>query len=402
MRIAYLSASSGLGGAERCLVDLMAIVRQFESSWRLHVIVPSDGPLAGAARSHGVDVTVLPLPAPLARLGDARATLGWPLARHLILSALTAPSYARTLTRCLADIRPDLVHSNSIKTHVLGVAAAPRGVPVLWHLHDFIGARPVSRRVLRFLRRRCAVALANSSAVAADAERVFDGGLPVYCIPNGIDLDEFSPAGAALDLDALCGLPPARPEVVRIGLIATMAFWKGHDVFVRALRSLARHATFRAYVIGGPVYQTAGSQVSVDEVRRTVAECGLERQVGLAGFVDRPAAAMRALDVVVHASTRPEPFGLVIAEAMGCGRAVIASRRSGVAEFVRDGEDAILCESNAADLTRALRAAVGERGLRSRLGAHARVTALKYFDRERMGGDAISVYRDVARTEASA
>ena len=397
MRLAYLSASSGLGGAERCLVDLMAVVRQFESSWRLHVIVPSDGPLTGAARSHGVDVTVLPLPAPLARLGDARVAIGWPLARRLMLSALTLTPYARALTRCLADIRPDLVHSNSIKTHVLGVAAAPRGVPVLWHLHDFIGARPVSSRLLRLLGRRCAAAVANSSAVAADAERVFDGRLPVYCVPNGIDLAEFSPAGGALDLDAVCGLPPAGPEVVRIGLIATMAFWKGHDIFLRALRSLARHATFRAYLIGGPVYHTAGSQISLDDVRRTVAECGLDRHVGLAGFVDRPAAAMRALDVVVHASTRPEPFGLVVAEAMGCGRAVIASRRSGVAEFVRDGEDAILCESNVEDLTRALRTAVGERGLRSRLGAHARVTALKYFDRERMGSDAISVYRRVAR-----
>src|SRR5213082_2294446 len=106
MRLAYLSASSSLGGAERCLMDLMAVVRQFEPSWRLHVIVPSEGPLAGAARSHGVDVTVLPLPGPLARLGDACATLGWALARRLILSALTAPSYARTLTQCLAEIRP--------------------------------------------------------------------------------------------------------------------------------------------------------------------------------------------------------------------------------------------------------------------------------------------------------
>ena len=157
MRLAYLSASGGLGGAERCLVDLLAVVRQFEPSWHLHVIVPSEGPLAGAARRRGVGVTVVPLPGPLARLGDARATIGWPLARRLMLSALTAPSYARSLTRCLADIRPDLVHSNSIKTHVLGVTAAPRGVPVLWHLHDFIGARPVSSRLLRLLSRRRAL-----------------------------------------------------------------------------------------------------------------------------------------------------------------------------------------------------------------------------------------------------
>jgi hypothetical protein len=33
----------------------------------------------------------------------------------------------------------------------------------------------------------------------------------------------------------------------------------------------------------------------------------------------------RALDVVVHASTQPEPFGLTIVEAMACGRAVVAS-----------------------------------------------------------------------------
>ena len=397
MRLAYLSASGGFGGAERCLADILAVVRQFEPSWRLHLIVPSDGPLAGAARSHGVDVTVLPLPASLARLGDARARVGWSLTRRLTVAALRVAPYARTLARCLDDIRPDLVHSNTIKTHVLSIAAASRGVPVLWHLHDYVGARPVSRVLLRVLSRRCAAAIANSAAVVADAERVFGGAMPVYCVTNGIDLDEFSPGGASLDLDAVCGLPPVGRGVVRIGLIATMAFWKGHDVFLRALRSLARHATFRAYVIGGPVYQTAGSQVSLDDVRRTVAELGLDRDVGVAGFVDRPAAAMRALDIVVHASTRPEPFGLVIAEAMGCGRAVIASRRSGVAEFVRDGEDVILCESNVADLTRVLRTAVADRGLRSRLGAHARVTALKYFDRQRMGSDAISVYRDVAR-----
>jgi glycosyltransferase involved in cell wall biosynthesis len=42
----------------------------------------------------------------------------------------------------------------------------------------------------------------------------------------------------------------------------------------------------------------------------------------------------RSLDIVVHASTKPEPFGRTIAEAMACGRAVLLSRESGVAELV--------------------------------------------------------------------
>ena len=53
---------------------------------------------------------------------------------------------------------------------------------------------------------------------------------------------------------------------------------------------------------------------------------------------------MRALDVVVHASTQPEPFGLVIAEAMACGRAVVVSSGGGAAEIVTPGEDALVHE----------------------------------------------------------
>ena len=73
-------------------------------------------------------------------------------------------------------------------------------------------------------------------------------------------------------------------------------------------------------MIGGTLYQTEGSQYDLEDLRRLAANLGLEGRVGFTGFVDEPAAAMRALDVVVHASTQPEPFGLVIAEAMAGGR----------------------------------------------------------------------------------
>ena len=55
--------------------------------------------------------------------------------------------------------------------------------------------------------------------------------------------------------------------------------------------------------------------------------------MGFTGFVAHSAAAMRTLDVVVHASTEPEPFGLVIAEAMATGRPVIISYSGGAEEL---------------------------------------------------------------------
>ena len=51
--------------------------------------------------------------------------------------------------------------------------------------------------------------------------------------------------------------------------------------------------------------------------------------VGFTGRIDDVPAALRALDIVVHASVEPEPFGLVIAEAMACGRPVVVSRAGG-------------------------------------------------------------------------
>jgi glycosyltransferase involved in cell wall biosynthesis len=55
----------------------------------------------------------------------------------------------------------------------------------------------------------------------------------------------------------------------------------------------------------------------------------------------------------------------------------------------------ILCDADVDDLAQALRTVVEDAALRSRLGANARATALKYFDRQRMGGEVVSVYRDL-------
>jgi glycosyltransferase involved in cell wall biosynthesis len=93
----------------------------------------------------------------------------------------------------------------------------------------------------------------------------------------------------------------------------------------------------RGYVIGGPMYQTIGSQYSKHELETLAKDLGIADRVGFTGYVESPAAAMRALDIVVHASTRPEPFGLSVVEAMACGLPVVAADGGGVAEIIRTG-----------------------------------------------------------------
>jgi glycosyltransferase involved in cell wall biosynthesis len=158
-------------------------------------------------------------------------------------------------------------------------------------------------------------------------------------------------------------------------------------------------ADVRGYVIGGPVYDTAGSQLTNDELADRAAALGVSGRVGFTGFVERPAAALRALDVVVHASTEPEPFGLVIAEGMACGKTVIVSRAGGAAELVSNGVDALASEpGDAAALAHTIDRCAANPALRTRLGAAARCTAVRRFDPGAFVAQFVELYSRLART----
>ena len=101
----------------------------------------------------------------------------------------------------------------------------------------------------------------------------------------------------------------------------------------------------------------------------------------------------RALDVVVHASTAPEPFGLVIAEAMACGRAVVVSSAGGAAEIVTHGVDAMTHPPGDVDaLAASIRALARDPAKRAALGRAARQTAMRAFDRGRLARELLTVY----------
>jgi glycosyltransferase involved in cell wall biosynthesis len=301
----------------------------------------------------------------------------------------------RQLRDVISSVAPNVIHSNGFKMHLLGTWAASNRAPVIWHLHDFVSLRPLMPRLLKLTLHRCAGIIANSHSVARDLVATLVRTPAVHTVYHAVDLNNFAPEGRRLDLDRLAGMTPAAAGVLRVGLVATMARWKGHDVFLRSLAMLPAER-MRGYVIGGPIYRTAGSQYSLSELRRMTSELGLDGKVGFTGFISDSAAAIRALDIVVHASVAPEPFGLTVAEAFACGRSVVASRGGGVLEIIRENQNALVHRpGDAHELAASLARLVEDPGLRHRLGKAARKTAEVSFTRERLAGDLMRVYRMV-------
>ena len=266
MRIAFVSVSDQLGGSEAMLLQTAAELRTFKPDWDLHLVVPGTGPLGARATALGMRVSVLPMPGSLARMGESglssrrTATGGVMLAR----AALSLPGYERQLRDLLSAIGPEIVHTNGFKAHVLSSRTRVDARATLWHMHEYISQRPLTRRLIRHYADRCSLIIANSESVGADVRTITGKRAPLRVIYNAVDLQRFSPRGAVANLDALAGLPPAAEGTVRVGLIATFSRWKGHDTFLRAVASLPASVRIRPYIVGGALYDTDGSQVLRD------------------------------------------------------------------------------------------------------------------------------------------
>ena len=404
MRILFLNPGGTIGGAERALLDAIAGLRALNRGWSFALITAAPGHLIDEVKELGASAEVIPFPTAFAAAGDAGvggpagdSIALWRLMARLWATSPAIAMYSKKLARAISDAAPDLVHTNGFKMHVLGAWATPRQVPLLWHVHDYVRVRPVMSRLLRLHARRCATVVANSASVAGDVLATLGARVPLRTIWNAVNLARFSPDGPHSDLDALCRMPAAASGTIRVGLVATMARWKGHETFVRALSMLSCDLPIRGYIIGGPAYQTDGSQYTFEELRASAVRMGIADRLGFTGYLREPAAAMRSLDIVVHASTAPEPFGLVIAEAFACGRAVIASAAGGAAEIVDSDKTAILHRpGDAGGLAHKIMRLAADAGLRTRLGIAAHRMATRHFTRERLAAELTAVYRRLA------
>jgi len=392
VRILFLNPLSALGGAERCLLDLQASLAESNPELEMHLAVGGPGPLVDEAGRLGVRVHVVGMPRAFAAVGDSapgdpslRSRLR--MVRDIALGAAGAIVYSRRLRRLVHDVAPDVLYSNGIKSHLIATMASA-GVPVVWHIRDLISRRPLVARVLRRAASRATAAIAISGLVERDAHSVL-GSLPIHVVHDAIDTEAFSPGpGDGGWMDRVAGFAPPTGPVVRVGLIATYARWKGQDVFLDAIARIPEAvggSSIRFYIVGGPIYETRGSQFSERELRDRAERLGISARVGFVPFRNEIVEVFRSLDVVVHASTQPEPFGRTIAEAMACGRAIVLTDSTGAGELADAQSGVRVPPGDAAALASALCAIVEDPSTRLRMGTHGRTVAVERFSRGRLG-----------------
>jgi len=177
-----------------------------------------------------------------------------------------------------------------------------------------------------------------------------------------------------------CGIPvrPARPPLTSpptVVFAGRLVWEKGVDVLVKAFAQVKGHCPAAQLLI-------AGDGPECDRIRTQIEHLGLSDAVTLLGHLPRHDMEQRFDQAWVQAvpSRWAEPFGMVAAEAMMRGTAVVASATGGLTEVVQAGCTGMLVPPEAiGTLAQALLVLLQARLLAEKMGQAGRKVALTRF-----------------------
>ncbi|MEE9272036.1 MAG: glycosyltransferase family 4 protein [Robiginitomaculum sp.] len=248
---------------------------------------------------------------------------------------LSLRSNIRALTKIIKNHKIDLVH---VRSRAPAWAAKPAAegahIPFITTYHGIYNAKSRLKRRYNAIMAKGDIIIANSEFTKAhilkehgvDPERI-------VVIPRGVDMKKFDPSNVSntdvQDIKAHWGVGNANPILLLPGRLTR---WKGQLIAIQALTNLS--AESHLVLLG----DAQGRDAYVAEIRALISKLDLKERVIIAPHTQNMPAAFMASNLVISASTDPEAFGRVSAEAQAMQRLVAASNHGGSCETIIDGK----------------------------------------------------------------
>ncbi len=363
-----------MGGAESALLNLFSASSELRRRSLVVSLGFGDGDLPARLRGVGAEVVELP-----------RARLREPLGLARTLLALRALVRARGVR---------VIVGNGAHPQIFGgIAARLSGVKSVFMV-NMIHAVPLwANDPLDALAIRgpCDLLLAISQSSQATLRRLRPN-LETRLLYWGTPLRQVTEE----ETQAARGELGARVGDLLVGVFGRLQRWKGQDVFVEAAARVVRERpNCRFAVVGGSVFGLEPE--FADELRARVQALGIGERIVFTGFRTDVPRLMAACDVVCHTSRGAEPFGLVLIEAMGLGRPVIATRGGGPSEIIDSDEVGVLVPSeDATALANAIVSLIDDPARRLRIGVCAAARVRERFTIDHMADNLIRQLDDAA------
>jgi glycosyltransferase involved in cell wall biosynthesis len=297
--------------------------------------------------------------------------------QRLPLFGIEVLAGVRQLVKLIRQRKIAMVHTNTNTVLSSALAARLTGVPHVWSIHELMVEPPSVRNVLHYLIPRLSTRVVTVSKAVRDhmlkdAPKFKDR---FAFVQGGIDVDPFLNATGRQRVRDEWGV---RDDEVLIGMAGRVTRWKGQSVFIQAARIIARRHPQVKFVAVGGVFDT--EKFYMERFQQEVREAGLADQFTINDFRSDMPDVFAAYDIFVLPSTLPEPFGLVVIEAMAAGKPVVATAPGGPSETVAEGETGYLVPpSDPQAIAAALEKFLANPQERARAGEAGRSRACELF-----------------------
>lgn len=291
--------------------------------------------------------------------------------------------WVRLVDKVVCETKPALIHANNsaAANHPAGIVGRRRGIPVV--SHERVTDHPGWREWLA-LKSRVFAHHITVSHPAVDS-------LVSLGVPRDRCTVIYDPTPPLSDGEALVK-QNGRP--LTVAMYSMLMWWKGHDVFLRAISEVHRRVgrPFRT-VIGGS--EPFGGNGYLSRLKQLTSELGLESSVEFTGFTRNMHEKLRETDILVLASIGPEPGGHIVQEAMMCGVAVVTTDDGGPSEYARSSDGALVVpRGNVGAMADAIEQLLLDHDLRIQISKRGQDYARRAFDPDTIGGQILNIYRN--------
>ncbi len=268
----------------------------------------------------------------------------------------------------------DLVHLNTGFDRSVMIAANIRKLPKVFHFRNFDNKIPFTAKLLTS---SIDSALYTTQAIAdcyISIETPLKKNDIVY---EPIDIQKFFKHQNTDLIKQQFSIGENDYLISNIGRITP---WKGQHYFLQAMEDILNQYPDTKILIVGEPGDTSKDQEYFALLQDMTKKMPLNAQVFFTGKRDDIAEIMSASDIIVHSASKPEPFGLVIAEAMATGTPIIATKGGGPLEIIKDGITGLLVPmKSASGIKEAIQKLLESNVMRKTISTNARQDVAKRF-----------------------
>jgi glycosyltransferase involved in cell wall biosynthesis len=367
--ILFIHSSSELYGSDRSLLNIVKNIDK--TQYKIFVILPCFGPLVDEMKKiPGVSVEIFEVA--ILRRKNLSIIGAMKYIREFYVSYRYLKNYIRKNSISIVDTNTAVVFPGAI-------AAKHSNVKSVWHIREIIKNNFENRVISLVMNRYAHLIVANSKETG---KALYVDQSKVRAIYNAVE-----------EKENMAEIPHSQ---LTVGMAGRINRWKGQKLFIDAAEIVHRVMPEVIFKVAGDAYK--GEEQIRDEIIHYILKKHLENTVILLGQVNDMSDFYRNIDLFVLPSIQPEPFGLVVIEAMEYGLPVIATNHGGPTEIISNGIDGYLVDyQNAEQMANKIIELMSDKERRKRMGLKGKEKKRNCFSISEMVRGIENVFEEVLK-----